>query len=359
MRILHFDTAQTFRGGQQQVLFLMQGLRAFGHPQLLIASSDSPLAAQAKDSKFEVDQVSTRNMGAFFASSKIYNAMRRFKPEVMHFHDSRAHGFGLLANRRMKIPAVISRRVAFPIGMSYFSRLKYFSPRQRYIAVSQFIKKLMIKAGIEESLIDVIYDCVDLSVPLSEMPLPKKDRQEKQFLLGSVGALEIEKGHDLLIQAMRQVRKALPESRCIIAGSGNELRRLQKLAADYRLGEYLQIIPTPHSLVDFLRRLDLFVLPSRVEGLGSILLLVMHCGVPILASNAGGIPELVEDGTTGFLFQAGDVEALGQAILTLAGNLDRRTGVIENARRKVEDHFSIEVMTETTLKSYERVIGSS
>lgn len=105
--------------------------------------------------------------------------------------------------------------------------------------------------------------------------------------------------------------------------------------------------------------MDLFVLPSRVEGLGSIILLAMHCGIPVLASNAGGIPELVENETTGFLFEKGDVGALTRALLTLSDNPTQRHQVIEKAATRIRSQFSVEAMTEATLSIYQKALAAS
>jgi L-malate glycosyltransferase len=357
MRILHLDTGLSLRGGQQQVLFLMQGLRSRGCEQVLVSSPGSPLSSTAQDRGFEVYDIDTRGWGSLSALWKLRSLFRERKPEILHFHDARAHGFGQLANRKFGFPVIVSRRVAFPGQMGYFSRRKYFSPGQRYIAVSLFVKKVMLESGLRSELIDVVYDGVDSHAPTGTSRREQFGIEQEEFAIGTVGALTPEKGQLLLVKAMVQLSRAIPEARCIIAGSGSESGRLNREIRSHLLEAKVKIIPPPELLQDFLRSLDLFVLPSRFEGLGSILLLAFHCGTPVLASDAGGIPELVENGVDGFLFSEGDISALRRSVETLAKDSTLRQSVVAHAQQKSRTRFSIEAVTEATLQSYHRTIN--
>ncbi|MBZ5534400.1 MAG: glycosyltransferase family 4 protein [Acidobacteriia bacterium] len=359
MKILHLDTGRTLRGGQQQVLFLMQGLASRGHSQILLIPSGAPSGVQARRAGFLVTEIPLGPLANLAAVPRIRTMIQRFQPDVLHLHDARAHGFGYLANRTLMRPMVVSRRVAFPLRMNYWSRYKYFALQQRFIAVSLYVKGLMVQSGIPAQLIDVVYDCVDLTLQRGRKSREKPSVSADQFLVGTVGALEPEKGHDLLIEAMGRLRSALPHCRCIIAGEGSLRPRFQARIAALQIEDTVQIISPPDSLTDFLRGMDLFVLPSRVEGLGSIILLAMRCGIPVLASNAGGIPELVEDNATGFLFEKDEAGALTQSLRTLGENPAQRNSVIERAAAKISDQFSIEAMTEATLGCYQRVLAAS
>jgi glycosyltransferase involved in cell wall biosynthesis len=359
MRILHLDTGRSLRGGQQQVLFLMRGLEARGHSQILLSPPGSPTTIQARKAGFPVTVIPFYHLGILTGVPRIRRAMQKFEPDILHLHDARAHGFGYLANQTLKRPVVVSRRVAFPLGLSFWSKHKYFAPRQRFIAVSLFIKNLLLESGIREALVDVVYDCVDLKVEPDSNPAERIGRTPDPFVVATVGALEPEKGHALLIEALARLRSSTAPCRCIIAGEGSQRSGLLALIAAHHLEDTVQVIPPPESLTDFLRGIDLFVLPSRVEGLGSILLLAMLCGIPVLASNAGGIPELVVDKATGFLFPKDDVGALSQALQRLGEDAAQRNSVVAEAKTRVKKQHSIEAMTEATLCSYQKAISTS
>lgn len=359
MRILHLDTGPTLRGGQQQILLLLRGLRAQHCPQMLLAPVNSPLALRARQEGFQVREIEFQGWHILTTIAQIRAALKEFNPELFHFHDARAHGFGQGANRKVKLPAVISRRVAFPLKQNPFSRQKYSFPRQRFIAVSAFIRNQLIQSGMNPSRVDVVYDGVDIHAPAVFNPAGIAGVKGTGFTIGSVGALEAEKGYDLLIEAIARIQPRLPELRCMIAGHGSKRAALERLVSKRRTNSILRIVDFPDSLPNFLRALELFVLPSRSEGLGSILLMAMHCGVSVLASAVGGIPEIVEHEKTGFLFPGENVDALSQMLEGLARDPVRRKSVIDAARAKIRSQFSVEEMTRATLACYERALASA
>lgn len=360
MRILHLSTGQTFRGGEQQILLLMQGLRSQGHDQRLLAPAESVLTCKADECGFVVSKIQPRRLWDLFGVPEIRLRIQEFRPDILHFHDARAHGLGQLANRTGHIPMAVSRRVAFPMHLLPWSRRKFFLGHQRFLAVSHYVKKIMGGCGIPEDRIDVVYDCVDAPpdppvTRLTGQRIPQGFRNE-DCVLGYMGALEMEKGLDLLVEAMAKARASFPRLSCIIAGLGSRQAQLQRQIDSLRLADSVQIAPFPSSAAEWLERLDLFVLPSRSEGFGSVLLLAMQRGVPVLASDTGGIPEIVEEGKTGFLFENGNAGELEQAILKLIQNPGLRESVVKAAQRRVEDQFSIKSMTEATLGSYQKLV---
>jgi len=357
MRILHLDTGPSMRGGQQQALFLMQGLRALGQDQRLLAASDSPLAEQAAAQKFPLLPLKLSGLSLIHAAREVRLALAGFRPEVLHFHDARAHGLGQWANRSFHIPAVVSRRVAFPIRRSVFFRWKYLQLQQHFIAVSEYVRRSLIEAGVKRESIHVVYDCVDPSIgPQDHKP---GSNGVTGFIVGTAGAFEPEKGHLLLIRALARARPSLPGLRCIIAGEGSQRRQLLRCVHAHKLQDCVSFEPFPLSLPRFMARLDLFVLPSLEEGLGSICLAAMRCGTPVLASAVGGVPEMVRDKQTGFLFSAGDAEGLSDAVILLSMDRKRRESVTAAAQQTVQERFSREMMTTETLKIYENLLRHS
>ena len=358
MKIVHLDSGDTFRGGQQQVLLLMRALAARGYSQVLVSPGGSALSNEAARAGISVKSIPMKGAARLLGIFRLRNLIQAIRPDILHCHDGRVHGLAYLANRPLGIPLVVARRVAFPLNHNLFSRRKYRASQQRFIAVSNFVRELIIRSGIDGSRVDVVYDGV---APCTSPPPSRSHERapnESIFRIGAMCALENEKGLDLLIQAIARVRTRAFELQCIIAGTGRKRRTLQNLIQQHRLADVVTITSPPPSADEFVRSLDLFVLPSRAEGLGSILLVAMQAGTPVLASTAGGIPEIVEDGKTGFLFENENLDALSFAIARLAANPDLRNSLLEAARRKVVDQFSIEKMTEATLRTYQLLLDA-
>jgi glycosyltransferase involved in cell wall biosynthesis len=288
MHVLHIDTGRQMRGGQWQALYLLRG--AHHHPSLG-ARAESPLYNAALQSSIDVQP--------------IWTAMREFSPRagLVHAHDARAHALAALRG----FPRVlVSRRVAFPLGRGFFSRLKY-DRCSMYLAVSEFVKQRLLEGGIDETRIQVVYD----GVPA----MPRSTR------LGPVVAPATEdprKGSALLREAAQL--------------AGLDVRFSRDLAAD-------------------LAHARLFVYLSHEEGLGSAVLMAMAAGVPVIASRVGGLPEAVRDGVTGLLVanQPGEVAA---ALHCLIQEESTASAMAEAARRRWEAEFTVERMVERTERIY-------
>ena len=237
MQVLHLDAGREMRGGQWQVLRLIEGLRRQGCACTLLARRGAPLYQKASE------LVETRPL-TLWALAKLSR-----QADLVHAHDARTHTLAAVA---AGAPLVVSRRVAFPIK----SRWKY-RRAARYAAVSHFVKRILIEGGVPEDKIRVIYD----GVPLRE-PVPAGE---------DVVALNTEdplKGTELAREAARL--------------AGVTLRLAQHLEQD-------------------LAGAALFLYLTHVEGLGSAVLLAMAAGVPVLASKVGGIPEIIRHGENGWL----------------------------------------------------------
>src|SRR6185312_7128099 len=214
--------------------------------------------------------------------------------DIVHVHDARAHTLAAIGSRQR---FVVSRRVAFPIGRSVLSRWKY-RRAGRYLAVSRFVARQLIEAGISESRIDVVYDAV--------MPGDASGDWRPQYPAVGLASADPQKGRDLLVQD--------------------------------------------------LRRASMFVYLTRSEGLGSAALLAMSMGVPVIASRVGGLPEIVENGVSGLLVEndPGEVAAAMRHLFE-DHNLTRR--LIQNATENVRAHFSENNLVTATLASYRRALA--
>ncbi len=213
---------------------------------------------------------------------------------------------------------MVSRRVAFPLHRSILSRWKYSKPA-RYIAVSKYVKQILVEAGISDDRISVVYDGV---------PLPPEPRYGNRTHVIAMDSGDPGKGKALILEAARS--EAARSSKINVIFSKN-------LAAD-------------------LERASIFVYITGMEGLGSAALLAMASGVPVLASKVGGLPEIVEDGATGLLTE-NTPEQISDKMLEMARDPAMLARWGANARARIERGFTTEHMTRNTLQVYEKVLG--
>ncbi len=293
MRILHLDAGREMRGGQWQVLRLLEGLAAAGWETSLLARAGAPL--------FEAARKRGWNVAALGLARVAWEARRH---DMVHAHDARSHTLAVLAGGA---PLVVARRVAFPV----VSRWKYARPR-RYIAVSDFVRSVLQAGGVSAEKIEVVYDGVPLLEPVSG-----------SAVLAPANAGDPQKGAALAVEAARL--------------AGVDLRLTCELERD-------------------LAGAACFVYLTRSEGLGSAALLAMSAAVPVVASDVGGLREVIRDRENGLLVD-NTAEAVAAALRELAANpeLARRLG--HAARQTVQERFTIDIMVRKTIAAYHKVLA--
>jgi hypothetical protein len=257
MRVLHLDCGREMRGGQCQVLALLERLGA-GHT--LLTAADGPLMKAALERGIDAQCL---NMMSIATLSK--------RCDLTHAHDARSHTWAATLSGG---PLVVSRRVAFPVGQSFLSRWKY-RRAELYLAVSEHVKRTLVEAEVPEQKISVVYDGVDV-------PTSTSTGHE----IVAIESADPMKGNDLLAEAANI--------------GGFDVHYSNDLRSD---------LPSAAA----------FVYITRSEGLGSAVLLAMAYGVPVVASRIGGLPEIVQDGETGVLTD-NDPAAIAAAVARALSN---------------------------------------
>jgi hypothetical protein len=296
MRVLHLDSGRWMRGGQWQVLRLLEGLAEAGIESVLLARRESRLHRLAAEKGLRVE-----NWGVIRAR------LLASECDLMHAHDAKGHTVAALATLTSRIPLIAARRVTFAIG----SRWKYGRP-DRYIAVSQHVKSVLIKGGVAAERISVVYDGVPLLEPAqgSEILAPANTRDPRKGALLALEAASL---------------------------AGVPLRLSENLESD-------------------LAGAGMFIYLSHTEGLGSGALLAMAAGVPVIASRVGGLREAIRHRVDGLLV-ANSVPAVAKAIRELRDNPDFARKLGESARQSITERFTCERMVRETIEIYRQVLA--
>ena len=305
MRILHLDTGREMRGGQHQVLLLHDSLAGGDCEQTLLAGP------------------AIRSIRGF--ESTTWSSVRRHaaKCDLIHAHDARAHTLALIHGRGK--PVVVARRVAFPIGLGPASQWKY-RKAAHFIAISRHVADTLASGGVPPERVSVVYDAApDKAIFRPYAPSGASERRagRESFIVVTPSSDDPLKGRDLAVAACLR--------------SGTELIVSDNLARD---------VPWA----------DLLLYVSKSEGLGSAILVAMLAGLPVVASNVGGIPEAVEHGVTGVLAE-NDVASIAEAIGRVRTDRSMRERMSKAALEKVKVKFNREKMAEQTARVYARVLG--
>jgi len=360
LSLFQLDAGREWRGGQRQALLLSKALEQSGHSVQLCVQPNSPLHKKAVEASVPVLPVRMRGEMDVFAVLRLARLMKRRKCRLVHFHDAHSLALGSAAASLAKVPLrVISRRVDFPLRGNYFSRKKYTKDIDVLIAVSQNVKEVLIEGGIDPGEIRVIPDGVDYSL-FDEATSSDYLRQElsfeaDDFLVGIVAHLADHKGHKYLIKATQILKEKAPKIKVIIVGSGPLRMELDKQVKEINVEDIVFFLGFREDIPQILASLDLFVLSSYLEGLGSSIMDAMACRLPVVATKVGGIPELVVHEETGLLVPPRRPTSLAKAILRIYENRDLGKQLGQRGYELVHRKFSAEAMADKIIDEYERI----
>jgi glycosyltransferase involved in cell wall biosynthesis len=375
INVLHLNPTKTWRGGEQQTLYLAQYLQTRQNEvkQVLCGYPNSELEKRCQ--KFNINFLPLKIKGEwdFFSAKKLTDYLIQNNIHIIHAHTARAHSIGLIAKKialkkHYSVKLLVSRRVDFSIKKSKYNFInkiiikKYHSDLvDGYIAISQNVKNILIKDGIPESKIHIIYSGIDLNRFKVKPSQEKIQQYKKEFnltneiILGNVAALVDHKDHQTLLKAIAILKeKKLPSYKLLICGEGELKKLLFNLKEQLQLNNVL-FLGYRNDVFELFYLFDIFVMSSKEEGLGTSILDAMALGLPIVATSGGGIPEIVKHNKGGLLSPPQDPYLLAKNLETILLNPPLRKKFSLYNKQYVK-HFHYENTGKETLKLYKKVL---
>lgn len=304
-KIAHVNFAKGFRGGERQTLLLIETLSKLGFTQQLFTRKHSKLAQKAKNIKnLKIIQIKKPYI---FSLSKIKNI------DILHAHEAKAAQFSYFVHLRYKIPYIITRRVDIPIRDNFLNK-KIYQNAKYCIALSSAIEKRILMIT-NKSQIQIIPDAFFSFQIDKNNTKTLASKYKNKFVVGHIGELDNQtKGQSYIIKAAKKIEKEFPNILFVFLGKGKDEVLFKEETKDMNNINFEGFID---NVGDYISIFDLFIFPSLHEGFGSTLLDVMHLDVPIIASNVGGIPDIVKHEQNGLLINPKDSDALHQNIIKL------------------------------------------
>ncbi|KQC13673.1 MAG: hypothetical protein APR63_07850 [Desulfuromonas sp. SDB] len=306
--------------------------------------------------------VSMNNEFDLWASIKISQFCRANEIDVIFLHSAHALALGLYCKwfyPHLKIVAV--RRVDFKVNKNLFSRYKYNSRKlDQIICISNYIKQVLMDCGVDESKISVIHDGV-LMDRYYFLPFPSKIKQKMKIpptniVVGTVAAMVGHKDYPNLINAARRVIDVNPQVTFVAVGDGPDREQIHRLAEINKLKNNFIFTGFIEEIGPLFKIFDIFVLASQQEGLGSSVLDAKAAGLPVVGTDAGGIPEIIQPGEDGIIVPRRSPQKLAEAILKLVSDEKLRKKMGKQARLNARK-FSVCNNVEKNIRLFERLLS--
>lgn len=342
-------------GAEDLVAAIVQGL----DPQRFAVSvatlgAPGPVGQELRARGYEVVSLGLdiKRASAFRIVGEVRRRLKADRPDILHTHLYHPNLFGRLGALGLDLPGVVAA-----VHNSY-TRVKFHRRLWNFLLARAADRVLVGSAQVWQDVRR--YDGVPASrlvlmpygIPLAELN-PRLGRQEarerlglsaRDLVIGAVGRLEEQKGHQYLLAALPELQPRIPDLAVLIVGEGREEEKLQRQVQELKLADTVRFLGTRRDLPEIFRALDIFVHPSLWEGLPLALLKAMGAGLPVVATRVSGSQEAIEDGVNGCLVAPGDPEALARAIIELHQRPELRPRLGEAARRTVAAHYSLEAM---------------
>lgn len=362
LTVVHVDTERDFSGGQVQVFLLLDGLAERGVRNVLCCRPGSRAEEEARRRGLDVRTVPMRNDVHLTSVPRIARAIRETGADLVHLHTGRANALGGLAARVARCPAITTRRMDAPVRRHPFNRWLYGSVR-RAVAISPAVGECLARGGVPAEKIRVINSSVD---PARLRPSQPRDDlraglglEARDVTLLVLARLTHRKGVDVLLAALARADDSGRPPVCLVAGDGPMLEELKARSRGLDLSSRVCFLGHRADSADLLAACDVFVMPSRAEGLGIAALEAMAAGRPVVGSRVGGLADAIVHERTGLLVPPDDPAALAAALDRVVADPALRHRLGDAGPDRVREGFTADQMVESYLALYREVLVES
>jgi glycosyltransferase involved in cell wall biosynthesis len=366
MHVLYVVTrGDAIGGASMHVLQLAKAVKQSGYGVTVVFGGvDGKIVSMCKEAGLETKVLPQlvrslqpwQDLKALFALRGI---IKRLKPDVVHLHSSKASLLGRIAAWLCEVPAIVTvHGWPFVHPQSKVSKAVYFFLERSMVAfTAKFIAVSAVDADIAlqqlkvpAEKLELIHNGIENDLSLKQV---KSDTIKKECSIISVARFETQKDHRTLLLALQQINH-MPWHLKLV-GSGPLLAEIKQLAGQLGMSEKVEFLGERSDVAELLTQADLFVLLSHWESLPISIIEAMRAGLPVIASNVGGITELVDDGISGRVVAAGNISEAADALCSLISDGPLRQSMSQQSQLKFTRQFTADLMLSKTLACYQQL----
>jgi L-malate glycosyltransferase len=362
MNVLHISSEASWRGGEQQIMYLVEETRKLGVNATVACRSGSKVEDYCRRNDLPFYSLPFSSAYDLRTALGIKRLCKQLKVDLIQTHTSKSHTLSVIAGvLGLNVPQILTRRVDFAVKDNWFSRFKYnYRKIKKVICISETILDITKQDIQDVSKLTMIHSGVDTSKFIAHRNsdwlrlhygLTKEIR-----IVGNTSAISDQKDYPTFIGVVQEVlSRGITNVQFFIVGDGPDRESVENLVKARGLEKHIFLTGFVSNIQEVLPSLDIFLFTSKTEGLGTSILDAMAAGVPIVTTNAGGIPEMVNHDVNGFMYPVGDVQALADGLIQLLNQPEKGIQLAEKAFETVED-FSKEKTARRTVDVYKEIL---
>ena len=374
-KILHLKSSYGFWGPDRQVLQMAKAMCREGfQTEILVlyrrqgaAPLIHPLVEEARGAGLKAEQLDDK---AKFSLGTIFYIARKLRSErfaLIHTHDYKGNALGGIAAKLAGVKIVSSARGyterSLPLKIYKAIDLLILRFVSRVIAVSESLRQQLIAAGLPEERVVTIYNAIDVEAFTSETLHRVQGLRDQlgiddgQHVISIIGRLTPEKGHRYFLESARYTLKTLPGARFLVIGDGPLREQLEDFSASLGLNHAVSFLGYQRDIAAFMSISDIIVISSVREGLPNVLLEALALAKPVVATQVGGISEVLQDRETGLLVPPKDSRRLAEAIIYVLRNPKEAANLGARGKRLVSREFSVNRMAQKVAQVYRDILS--
>lgn len=368
-KVLHLISGGDTGGAKTHIFTLMKGLSGKVDTKIICFIKDT-FYDEAKERGIDIEVYPQEKRWDLSVVSKLSDEIKNGKYDLVHAHGARANFICMFLKKKINVPMVTTVHSDYMLDFkdSFYKNLIYTSLNKmslkkfdHYICVSDNFKKMLVDRGFDKNKIHVLYNGIDIDektlyIPKTAFLEKYKINYNGEFLVGIAARLDKVKDHETFIKACKETLEINPDIIFLIAGDGDEKKKLEEMAKSFGIEKNIYFLGFVRDKYSFFNAIDVNVLTSISESFPYVILEAARLSVPTVSTKTGGIPEIIKDDYTGYLFPIGNYKSLSRYILDLYDKRDKLKELGDNIKREVVEKYSHLSMGERQKEIYDEIL---
>lgn len=368
-KVLHLISGGDTGGAKTHIFTLMKGLSGKVDTKIICFIKDT-FYDEAKERGIDIEVYPQEKRWDLSVVSKLSDEIKNGKYDLVHAHGARANFICMFLKKKINVPMVTTVHSDYMLDFkdSFYKNLIYTTLNKmslkkfdHYICVSDNFKKMLVDRGFDKNKIHVLYNGIDIDektlyIPKTAFLEKYKINYNGEFLVGIAARLDKVKDHETFIKACKETLEINPDIIFLIAGDGDEQKKLEEMAKSFGIEKNIYFLGFVRDKYSFFNAIDVNVLTSISESFPYVILEAARLSVPTVSTKTGGIPEIIKDDYTGYLFPVGNYKSLSRYILDLYDQRDKLKELGDNIKREVVERYSHLSMGERQKEIYDEIL---